>query len=167
MEKESHNAEGASASIDHLLETVAVRLKEARHKRKLTQKELAEKAGIRFSYIHEIESGKTNITLRTLGALAEALELDIRTLFPVTDSLVPSTTADDALAVFLDKTRALLLDEQRQRSELLTELQSVLSLRRAVETPLSPVQAATETATPAVAAKSRSGKRADRPGNSH
>jgi hypothetical protein len=88
-------------------------------------------------------------------------------LFPVTDSLVPSTTADDALAVFLDKTRALLLDEQRQRSELLTELQSVLSLRRAVETPLSPVQAATETATPAVAAKSRSGKRADRPGNSH
>jgi transcriptional regulator with XRE-family HTH domain len=140
-------AETASASIEHVLMTVATRLKNARQQLKMTQKYVAEKADLQQSYVYEIETGKTNITLRTLVKLAEVLNLDIRSLFPITDSVGAATRADDALHVFLDKTRAVLQDYQkedaerhRRQMELLAELQSLMHLRTTVETPAPPVQ---------------------------
>ncbi|MFW5720266.1 MAG: helix-turn-helix domain-containing protein [Candidatus Dojkabacteria bacterium] len=55
-------------------------LKETRHQKKFTQEELAKKAGIPRSALSRIESGKTNVTLKTLIQLANALgkQLEIR-----------------------------------------------------------------------------------------
>ena len=174
MEKPPRTAETASASIDHVLKTVATRLKDARQKLKLTQKQVAEKAGLQYSYVYEIETGKTNVTLRTLVALAEALELDIRTLFPITDSLAPSTTADGALHVFMNKAHAILSDYEKQdverhqrQSELLTELQSLMRLRTSVETSDPPVRLPQAVDAPVSEDKGHGGRRADRPEKSH
>src|ERR1700735_5562711 len=84
MGKVPHSQETASASIEHVLMTVAVRLKDARQRHKMTQKQVAELAGLQQSYVYEIETGKTNITLRTLAKLAEVVEMDIRALLPET-----------------------------------------------------------------------------------
>ena len=52
---------------------LARRLAEARTKRGLTQKGLAEKTGLNQSEISNIESGQANPTFRTLQTLASAL----------------------------------------------------------------------------------------------
>ena len=46
-------------------------LKEARHEAKLTQEQLAEKAGTKKSYISKIENAKGNIQLSTLIRIFE------------------------------------------------------------------------------------------------
>ncbi|MEG1500458.1 MAG: helix-turn-helix transcriptional regulator [Clostridiales bacterium] len=56
------------------------RLKILRQKRKMTQKELAQKAEISQSAIHYIEQGKKSPTIYTLSRLAEALEVDLKDL---------------------------------------------------------------------------------------
>ncbi len=46
-------------------------LKEERNKAKLTQEQLADKVGVKKSYISRIENGKTDIQLSTLFRLFE------------------------------------------------------------------------------------------------
>jgi transcriptional regulator with XRE-family HTH domain len=41
----------------------------------MTQKQLAERSGIKYRHLQDIEAGNVDIKLRTLGALATALEL--------------------------------------------------------------------------------------------
>jgi transcriptional regulator with XRE-family HTH domain len=108
----------ASANTEHVLSTVGARLKNARLALKLTQKELAEMTGLQQSYIFEIEYGNKNITLQTLLRLTDVLQLDIHTLFPAADGVVPATGADEALHALMDKTQVVL-------SELLAEMQSL------------------------------------------
>lgn len=173
MIKPPRTAETASASIDHTLATVAARLKSARQQRKLTQRQVAEKAGLQYSYVYEIETGKTNITLRTLVALAEALHVDVRTLFPVTDSLAPSTSADQVLHAFMDKALTVLQDyerldakRQQQNSDLLSDLKSIMRLRTTVETPDPSVRGSENSPAPLPEGMGRVAKRAGRPAKS-
>ena len=57
-------------------------LKEARRQAKLTQEQLAEKAGTKKSYISKIENGKGNIQLSTLIRIFEkGLNRKIRLTF--------------------------------------------------------------------------------------
>ncbi len=58
-----------------------VKLKYWRLKRGLTQEELANKLSVAAHYISDIERGRRNITLQTIGRLACALDLDIHLLF--------------------------------------------------------------------------------------
>ncbi len=52
------------------------RIREARIKAGLTQTELADKVGVKFSAIHKYESGKVvNLKRETIAALAEALDV--------------------------------------------------------------------------------------------
>ena len=68
-------------------------LKAWRTRRRLTQEELAERSGLSYKFIGEIERGKGNPSLETLGKLALALGVEIPQLF-----LVPSRVAGpDAL----------------------------------------------------------------------
>lgn len=56
-----------------LLQTVGARLKEARIAVSLTQAELGAKAGLKRSYLVELESGHANLTIRTLAKMADVL----------------------------------------------------------------------------------------------
>lgn len=58
------------------------RLRKLREERKLTQEELADKAGMHFTYIGQIERGVRNPSLVNLEKLAKALEITAKELFP-------------------------------------------------------------------------------------
>ena len=52
---------------------LGVRLRQLRLARRLTQEQLAERAGLSFKFLGEVERGRGNPTLTTLGALSDAL----------------------------------------------------------------------------------------------
>ncbi len=57
------------------------RVKQLRTEQNLSQQLLANKAEIELSQIFRIEKGKTNVTLSTIGAIANALDIPIASLF--------------------------------------------------------------------------------------
>ena len=52
---------------------VGARVKQLRQARRLTQEQLAERAGLSYKFIGEVERGRGNPTLTTLAALSDAL----------------------------------------------------------------------------------------------
>ena len=58
------------------------RLKKLRTERDLTQEELADKAGLHFTYVGQAERGLRNVTLTTLEKLAKALKVRGGDLLP-------------------------------------------------------------------------------------
>lgn len=68
-----------------LLNNFGIKLKYWRLKRNLTQEELAEKLLVAPHYISDIERGRRNITMQTIGRLAEALNIEVVRLFNFSD----------------------------------------------------------------------------------
>ena len=60
---------------------VATNLRRARQTKKLTQEELADRAGLSSRYVGSIERAKVSPTVTVLGQLAKALEIDPRDFF--------------------------------------------------------------------------------------
>ncbi|MEI2397035.1 helix-turn-helix domain-containing protein [Paenibacillus phytohabitans] len=60
---------------------IGERIKSIRRSRGLTQEELAERAGIKSSYVTGIETGKRNSSLKTISKLLTALEVEPWELF--------------------------------------------------------------------------------------
>jgi transcriptional regulator with XRE-family HTH domain len=60
---------------------VGQRLREWRRRRRLTQEQLAERAGLSYKFIGEIERGTGNPTLTTLERLSTALDIQIPDFF--------------------------------------------------------------------------------------
>jgi transcriptional regulator with XRE-family HTH domain len=59
------------------IEKIAMRIKALRAKRKITQAELAERAGISHGYLARLETGRQDPTITTLEKLAKALKVPI------------------------------------------------------------------------------------------
>ncbi|MBO4509686.1 MAG: helix-turn-helix transcriptional regulator [Spirochaetaceae bacterium] len=77
---------------------LAENLKRIRKAKKLTQFELAEKAGISDETIKNIELCKTWTSEKTLSQITEALEIDIHTLFlPTADSFAKQVSEDNKI----------------------------------------------------------------------
>lgn len=53
-----------------------------RKKKNLTQEELADRAGLHFTYIGQIERGKRNPSLINIYKLVKALDVAISLIFP-------------------------------------------------------------------------------------
>lgn len=66
--------------MKELKKVVSQRIKNLRELRNLTQEELAERAGLSYKYIGEIERGSGNPTIEILGKLAKALETPLTQL---------------------------------------------------------------------------------------
>lgn len=60
-----------------LLNRIGLNIKVERTIKKLTQAQLAEKVEVHEKYIGKIESGKQNITVKTLNKIANALNINI------------------------------------------------------------------------------------------
>lgn len=76
--------------------TTGQRIKQARLAAGLTQKELAEKVGVKFSAIHKYESGMiVNLKRETIAALAEALDVKPSWLMCMDEETAPSENLDD------------------------------------------------------------------------
>jgi transcriptional regulator with XRE-family HTH domain len=82
---------------------VGARLKQLRQARRLTQEQLAERAGLSYKFIGEVERGRGNPTLTTLAALSTALGvglIDLLGVEPDRPKLTPrqASRVRDALA---------------------------------------------------------------------
>jgi len=62
------------------IEKIAMRIKALRAKRKITQAELAERAGISHGYLARLETGRQDPTITTLEKLAKALKVPVEKL---------------------------------------------------------------------------------------
>ena len=67
---------------DAFLDDIGDRIKQARVKAKLTQKELAKKIGASASWVYLVEDGQQNAQVHSLRKVAEALGVSIRSLLP-------------------------------------------------------------------------------------
>ncbi|SCJ36346.1 HTH-type transcriptional regulator sinR [uncultured Clostridium sp.] len=56
---------------------IGEKIKLSREKRKITQKDLAKKAGISNTYLSDIERMRTNPSIKVLEKLADALEEEV------------------------------------------------------------------------------------------
>ena len=59
-----------------------LRLRDWRERRGLSTRELGDRAGVQFSTVHRIESGRMSPTVAMLEKLAKALGIDVRDFFP-------------------------------------------------------------------------------------
>ena len=55
-----------------------------RKSKKLSQIKLAEMVDMNFNYIGQIERGEANVTIKTMVAIADALDVELKTLFDFT-----------------------------------------------------------------------------------
>jgi transcriptional regulator with XRE-family HTH domain len=62
------------------IEKIAMRIKALRARRKITQAELAERAGISHGYLARLETGRQDPTITTLEKLAKALKVPVEKL---------------------------------------------------------------------------------------
>ena len=75
--------------------TTGERIKQARTRAGMTQKELAEKVGVKFSAIHKYESGMVvNLKRETIAALASALDVSPAWLMCMDDEQKESQSED-------------------------------------------------------------------------
>ncbi|MBI2942775.1 MAG: helix-turn-helix transcriptional regulator [Candidatus Wallbacteria bacterium] len=88
---------------------VGRRVRELRKAAKLTQQELALKAGLNVKYVGELENGHRDIRLTTLDRLGKALHLDLADLFRFTESDVTLDQIDTMLRGRDEAFRAHLL----------------------------------------------------------
>ncbi|MBI4476019.1 MAG: helix-turn-helix transcriptional regulator [Acidobacteria bacterium] len=67
--------------MNRLRSRLAARVKQLRRAHRLTQEQLAERAGLSYKFVGEIERGTGNPSLETLEKLSDAFEIDINELF--------------------------------------------------------------------------------------
>lgn len=68
--------------MDDIKEKFGRHLRRLREEKRLTQEELADKAGMHFTYIGQIERGLRNPSLVNLQRLAKALKVSAGQLLP-------------------------------------------------------------------------------------
>lgn len=59
-----------------LKEVMAKNLRRVRHDKKMTQEELADRAGLSMRYVGAIERGDVSASVTVLGQIADALEIE-------------------------------------------------------------------------------------------
>jgi transcriptional regulator with XRE-family HTH domain len=63
-----------------LCSVIGLNIRRLRAAKKLSQEELAFRAGIDRSYLSEVENGQKNLSVRVLDQIAAALDVDMRDL---------------------------------------------------------------------------------------
>lgn len=82
--------------MSDFLKLVGERIRIFRKEQGLTQEELAEKAGLQYSYVGGVERGERNISLETLKKIIDGLDVSPYELFKFEES---------DISKFLDKKR--------------------------------------------------------------
>lgn len=72
-------------STNDLRRRVGLRIRQLRLGGRLTQEQLAERAGLSYKFIGEVERGTGNPTVDSLAAIARALTVDLTEFFKLND----------------------------------------------------------------------------------
>ncbi len=67
--------------MSDIAKIVGERVRHYRNRIGLSQDELAEKAGLHFTYIGQVERGEKNATLESIAKIARALQVPLEVLF--------------------------------------------------------------------------------------
>ena len=120
--------EDDSSEQDVFVRAVVSRIREIRKAQGLTQKQLAEKADLRQSYVFEIESGGSNLTLKMLDRVARAFQVSPRDLLP--SDQTAALSENDMLRVrgICDRVATLLQTRAVEDEALLKELREFTSV---------------------------------------
>ena len=121
--------ERSSERYDDILRTVGNRLRDARARAGLTQKQLGDRAAVKQSYIYELERGRTNITLNTLVKMVDVLGMDVRDLLPQTGPAPLSLVVLERLLEVCERIASILSARQKQDAELLAAFRAFADLR--------------------------------------
>lgn len=78
-----------------LRDTLARRIKELRLASQMSQRDLAERAGIRQALVSQIELGESNATIDSLLKIAIALNVDFAGLFEAAGEAPPNGSRPD------------------------------------------------------------------------
>lgn len=87
----------------------------------LTQEQLAERSGLSFSYISDVERGTRNISLESLGKIIQALGVKPVQLFEDLDRL-PAHFKNDAVQAKIEGLNALLSDRHADDVEFVIKV---------------------------------------------
>lgn len=117
------------ARREELFIAFGAKLRVARRKAGLTQKELADATGISQSYIFEMETMGTNISLEGLAKVATSLKISIKDLIPENEFEPGYPSSIAALCSILERVAETL----GPASELLSEVRSFAELRERLE----------------------------------
>lgn len=96
--------------MNSLLRLVGEKLRMIRKAKGLTQEELAERCGLSFSYISDIERGGRNVTLESLDKLLVALEVTPDEVFSFKN--IEGDNAVDDKRAMIEILRALLMERR-------------------------------------------------------
>lgn len=69
---------------DNIEKKFGAKLAYIRKSKKLSQMKLAEIVDMNFNYIGQIERGEANVTIKTMIVLANAIDVELKTLFDFT-----------------------------------------------------------------------------------
>jgi transcriptional regulator with XRE-family HTH domain len=117
---------------EELYMAFAVKVRLARRRAGLTQKELGELAGLAQSYIFEIETMGANLTLEGLDRLASCLKVSMKDLMPENEYEAVTPVTISTLCTTLDRV-AEIFQVFTQVPELLSEVKKFTELREHLE----------------------------------
>ncbi len=82
MARQQRASDKADRVRDEFLDAIGQRIKIARVRAGLTQKQLAEKINSSPSWVYLVEDGQQNVQVQSLRKVAEALDVSIHSLLP-------------------------------------------------------------------------------------
>lgn len=101
--------------MKQILSEFGKRVRELRKKKGLSQEALAQKAGLHYTYIGQVERGKKNPSLKSIEKIANALDTSLPHLF----SFLEEKSPDDKLR---NQIIDLLKDKDTSTLELLLKV---------------------------------------------
>lgn len=99
-------------------EKIGIRIRTLRKQADLTQQELAEKAGVSYKYLGQVERGQVNLSVEKMVEIANGLRIDPR------DLLVVQAKESSALS------KAKFILSELSKKELAMALDMLESLKR-------------------------------------
>lgn len=109
--------------MSDLKHRVGEQIRNIRKRRGMTQEALADRSGLSFSYISDVERGTRNISLDSLGRIVEALGTTPAQIFADMNEWLAKTESDAAQGK-LETLQALLMNRSA------TELDFIISVAK-------------------------------------
>ena len=112
---------------EHIMSDFSLTLKNLRKERRITQRELAEKVNVDFTYISKIENDqlKNSPSAETIKKIAKVLDTDADTLIllakKVPDTIRETIVDDDLAAALLRKIPSLTEERRKKMWDIIKE----------------------------------------------
>ena len=109
--------------MNNMTKELGKRIRTERIDKKMTQEELAERAGLHPTYIGQVERGEKSLTITSLEKIVEGLGISFSDLF---ESIQPPTKPTSFAMRCYDKINSYPQEKQKQFYELLCAVEKLM-----------------------------------------